>query len=642
MTTTISIDTGGTFTDGFVTRDGQAVSVKVFTTPHDVTVGMFECVQAAADALEVDVERLVTGTDTFRFSSTIVTNALLEGRGAVVGAIVTADRESRDTDELIQRELLRPDLVIAVPADGPRDAVEAAIETLLDRGAQVLAVSLDGSHVDPSAERGVRRVVRELFPAHYLGSIRTFLASDITPLPDTAVRTHTAVMNAHVHDLLARGMYGAENRLRTMGMPHPFLLVQSHGGVARTSKTLALHTFNSGPAAGALGGLAAGSEFGSAAPVSFDVGGTSTDIALLSNDRLSTTWDTGISGLPVHLPVVPVESFAVGGGTIAWIDDGSLRLGPRSAGAHPGPACFDRGGAEPTVTDANLLLGFLDATSFHGGRFPLRPDLAEGALARLGGSLGWSAVEVAREIRRAAAEEMASHVRNLLTEADVPPTGAALVAYGGGGGLHAAAVAELVGIRQVVVPWQAAVFSAVGVSTLDIRHVYPLWLGPDVTTEAATELLDAARRDMDAESQTWDGVRVELSVIDFATGDLLWRESWATPPTKDVLAEFWQPATAAAKAAVTPLAVLTTCAPLGRQSSNPTNAAAAVAAEATVTVDWGDGPESNRRVTATTEPADGFEITGPAVLVTTDTTVSVPQGWRLVKQGPWLRMTEAT
>ena len=640
MASTINIDTGGTFTDGFFTHRGRSLSVKVFTTPHDVTVGMFECVEEGAARLGISISELLTDLQSFSFSSTMVTNALLERRGTAVGLLTSEGPEREAAEALVRSGFLRPELVHAVPAAPDQEALAGAIEALLDRGAQVLAVSLSGSSDDPAVERSTRLIVREAYPTHYLGSVRVFLASDISPLPEPAERTQTVVLNAFVHDLVWRATYGVEDRLRALGMRVPLMLVQSHGGLARTAKTLALQTYNSGPVAGALGTLGAMRADAGPQPLAFDVGGTSTDIALVHPKQLALRWQAELCDLDVHLPVVPVHSYATGGGTIAYAEEGALRLGPRSAGAHPGPACFNRGSDEATVTDANLLLGLLDPDSFHGGTFQLHRELAENALAKLGAALGREATEVAREVRELADEQMAVGVRKVLDEAGVAPQNACVVSYGGGGGLHAAAVAARVGVPQVLVPWSAAVFSAVGVSTLDLAHVYPLLLNDGTDDSAGLDLLEAARRDMLAEGERIEDGTVELQLVETGEGSQVRATtSWSGPPSEADFTTAWRAVVEGAAELKRPLGVL-------RVSRAATAVAAAgpeVAAEPRaeeIEVDWGNGPQVTARLVLEAAPAEGWAVSGPAVIAIPQTTVAVPPRWRASLQGTWLQLKE--
>ncbi len=640
MAVTINIDTGGTFTDGVFTRDGTILGVKAFSTPHDLTVGMLECVDAGASALGIPVEQMLAETEAFRFSSTIVTNAIIERRGPRVGLLVSAGAEQTlygDTCVLAVAGYVYRDLIAGVREPINPAAVAESVETLLDRGARVLAVSLDGSWRDPSAERAVRNIVRGLYPTYYVGSVRVFLASDISVLPGAQARTNTIVLNALVHDYLAKSVYPAEEKLRRRGMRCPMLLVDGHAGLARSAKTLAIQTHNSGPAAGVSGAaaLADSMRVGSGPVVTLDIGGTSSDVSVADAQSLAIVWSKLLDGLPVHVPSVSVDALPYGGGTMASVDNGELHLGPKSAGAYPGPACFDRGGEDATVTDANLLLGLLDAGGFHGGRLSLRLDHAQQALDRLGQRLGLEAVVVARRICRMADAGIAKGVSKVLRRRGARPEEATLVAYGGGGPLHAAAVAGLAGIRHVFVPGMSSVFGALGVSKPDVHHVYPLIVGEDSAAPAFDRLLDAARRDVKAEGFPLESALVNLAVVNRSSGAVLWQHARiALPDAKSVLAGPLDDAVAIARSGTDTLLVLTTtlatarAAEGGKGTENVAADQQPVAGERAV--DWGNGTVATAILQCAAVPR-GRPVEGPALVASADKTIAVPPGWILTR-----------
>lgn len=625
MSVTVNIDTGGTFTDGVFTRDGAVCGVKVLTTPHDLTVGMLECIEAGADAFDLTLDELVAETEALRFSSTIATNLIIERRGPAVGLLVDAgetDSLYGERGDVVEAGLVRADLVEPVGDPYDQEAVAAAVERLLDRGARVLVVSLDGSWDDPAGERSVRDIVRRLYPAYFLGAVRVFLASDLSVLPGTAERTNVAVLNAYVHERLARNLYRAEEDLRRRGLRRPLLLVEGNAGLARTAKSLAIGTYNSGPVAGVFGAAnsAATGRDGVTVAVTLDVGGTSADVSIADDRGLQVGWTARVAGIPVHLPSIEIDALAVGGGTIAWLDGGSLRLGPHSAGAFPGPACFDRGGAEPTVTDVNLVLGYLAPDGFHGGRLPLSRELAERALSPLAAELGVDVVAAARRVRRLADETIAAGVTAVLARRGVAPEHCVLVAYGGGGPLHAAGVARLAGIPRLIVPPHAAVFSALGVSGLDVRHRYPLLLDGEVTPHHVAQLVDQARRDMVAEGFAVSDVRVDLEVVDPETSQSLWHSTWPGLDQLTTVGEGvddvpWPPDSKGA------LLVLTATADTPHADVSVTRLAPAERGE--TVVDWGDGPVTTARL-AVDALAPGTEIDGPALVTGPDTVIAVP------------------
>jgi len=635
MAVTINIDTGGTFTDGVFTRDGRAFGVKAFSTPHDLTVGMLECVEAGAEALGLGVEEMLAEATAFRFSSTIVTNAIIERRGPRVGLLVSAGEERAlyGNAGLLSGGYVTPELVLGVAEPLDAGTVTVAVEELLDRGARVLAVSLRDSWRNPASERALRSIVRELYPAYYVGAVRVFLASDISALPGPAARTNTIVLNALVHAYLARSIYPAEEKLRRRGLRCPLLLVDGHAGLARAAKTLAIQTHNSGPAAGVSGAVALADTLraGSGAVITLDIGGTSSDVAVADARSLAIAWTREIEGLPVHVPSVRVEALGFGGGTIARATDGVLRLGPQSAGAHPGPACFDRGGEDATVSDANLLLGFLAADGFHGGQMPLSRARAEDALGRLATGLGTDTVALARSIREDTARGIADGISALLHARGAAPAHATLVAYGGGGPLHAAEVASLAGIRHVVVPAMSSVFSALGVSRLDLHHVYPFAHdGTEAPQQALSRLIETATRDVQAEGFDPSAALLDLDVVERDSGNALWRHhGTACNAAQRTLHDVLPQALAAAASTEATLLVLTArliAANGSADAGSPLPAAEGRASEREV--DWGDGP----RATAVLDcdaivPA--APVHGPALLVGADKTIAVPAGWIL-------------
>lgn len=635
MAVTINIDTGGTFTDGVFLRDGEAHGVKTFSTPHDLTVGMLECVEAGAESLGLPVEQMLAETTAFRFSSTIVTNAIIERRGPRVGLLVSEGARP----ELVEAGYVSADLVLGVREPLEAAAVAGSVETLLDRGARVIAVSLEGSWHDASAERAVRNIVRSLYPTCYVGSVRVFLASDVSALPGAQARTNTIVLNALVHDYLARSVYPAEERLRRRGMRCPLLLVDGHAGLARSAKTLALHTHNSGPAAGVSGAAALADTLRAASGlvVTLDIGGTSSDISVADSRSLAVAWSRDLEGLRVHVPSVAVDALPYGGGTIASASGSELRLGPQSAGAHPGPACFDRGGEQGTITDANLVLGFLDPGGFHGGRLALRAERSRKVLGDLARELRMEATELARRMRRMMEKGIAAGIAGLLRRRGAQPEGATLVAYGGGGPLHAASIAGLLGIRHVAVPALSSVFSALGVSKLDVQHLYSVSLDGESPAGSLDRALDAAARDVKAEGFPVDAALAKLEAVNRDTGEALWRrDGIRLSEAGRTLHAALDEAVSAAKSREDALLVLTTVVPSGRTGEEGHRAPPdAVSGEGTAprerAVDWGSGPVPTA-IHAASSVACGQRIAGPALVVSDDQTIVVPPGWSLERR----------
>ncbi|HVW68805.1 MAG TPA: hydantoinase/oxoprolinase family protein, partial [Steroidobacteraceae bacterium] len=364
---TIDIDTGGTFTDGFIVHGAQVRAVKVPTTPHDLTICFAECIRACAEAFGMPPAKLLMQTDIVRFCNTIGTNTIINRDGVKVGLIVTAGHEHLAPTEQgdAPAPLIAPDLVAGLPeavtaagasvhAPDPV-TVLALAQSLIDRGARALVVALANSERNPVHERSVRDVIKREYPRDYLGSVPVFLASEISTRSGYAERINTAAVNAYIHAKLARLLYKAGEDLRQHDYRGVLFIGHNNGAAARVAKTRAINTYNSGPAAGLLGARAIGRLYGCDNVVSTDMGGTSFDIGIVSNGRVGLTLQPDVEGFRCNMPMMSIRALGAGGGSIAGVFDGVLRVGPRSAGAVPGPACFDRGGSQPTVTDANLV-----------------------------------------------------------------------------------------------------------------------------------------------------------------------------------------------------------------------------------------------------------------------------------------------
>ncbi|HEY0837483.1 MAG TPA: hydantoinase/oxoprolinase family protein [Azospirillum sp.] len=473
---TIDIDTGGTFTDGFFAHGEEFRTVKVPTTPHDLTSCFLDCIRAGADAFGVPVDRLLREAEVVRFSNTIGTNAIIERTGAKIGLIVTKGCEhlAPTADAEGKAPLVAPDMVLGtmvLGTDAGGDTVLETAQTLIDRGAHCLVVALHGADADPAPERAVRAVIKAEYPRDYLGSVPVFLSTDVTRRSGYQERINSAVLNAYIHGKLTRLLYKAGEDLRRNGFPGQLLIGHNNGAAARVAKTRAINTYNSGPAAGLLGAREIGALYGADLVVSADMGGTSFDIGFVRAGEPSHALRPDVEGFRCNLPMLAIRALGAGGGSIASVDGGRVRVGPRSAGALPGPACFDLGGTEPTVTDANLALGLLDPDYFLGGRKRLNAEKAAAALeSRVAGALGVSVEEAAWRVRAAVDADMGQATRHLCEE--VGGRDPLMVVYGGAGPLHACAVAAMAGIRRIVVTPFSAVFSAYSSSLMDVGHLY--------------------------------------------------------------------------------------------------------------------------------------------------------------------------
>ncbi len=487
----IGIDTGGTFTD-FVRLDERGLVVyKLRTTPEDPSRAILDGIAHLSDGSAGDIVH----------GSTVATNAVLERKGARVALIATAGFEDvlrigRQTrSELynfflpLPRPIVEPDLTFGIverldasgaviePLDG------AALETLTDRlraqGAEVAAVCLLHSYVNPAHER---RVAERLRRDGWLVSV----SSEVLPEYREFERWSTTAVNAYVSPLIDRylgrlereldrlGADGAPARRRASGAVAGRLsIMQSNGGSISSSlaRAEAVRTVLSGPAAGVVGAQAVARAAGFPRLISFDMGGTSTDVSLVDG-RIATSTDSRIGDFPVRLPVIDIHTVGAGGGSIAFIDSGgALRVGPRSAGSVPGPVCYGAG-TELTVTDANLLLGRLDSTFFLGGRMPIETDRTLAIAKTMAREVKLTVGELAEGIVRVANANMERAIRVVSVERGHDPRRFALVAFGGAGGMHACEIARTLDIATVVVPRHAGVLSALGMLVADVTRDY--------------------------------------------------------------------------------------------------------------------------------------------------------------------------
>jgi N-methylhydantoinase A len=476
----LGVDVGGTFTDLVAIVDGRVVTAKVPTTPADQS----EAVMATIEAADLDPGRV----DAFAHGMTVATNALLERKGARTALVTTEGfrdileigrqdrpslydlRESRPEPlvprerRVTVRERMGPGGEIT-PLD--EESLERGIKRLREAGVEAVAVCLLFAFLHPEHERRVGEAVREALPEAHVS-----LSSEVLPEFREFERCATTAADAYLAPLLGAYLERLSERVREAGVPAP-LVMQSSGGIAPLE--LAVHeaaaTLLSGPAGGVVGAAHAAGASDHRDVLTFDMGGTSTDVAAVVDGAALTTTETVVAGVPVKLPMIDVHTVSAGGGSIAWADaGGALRVGPHSAGADPGPAAYGAGGEEPTVTDANLLLGYLEDGRELGGRVTLRRHLAEAALERLGERLGMEAEEAARGVIRVADTEMVRALRVISVERGLDPREFALVAFGGAGPMHACSLAEELGIETVLVPRASGVLSALGLAMSDLRR----------------------------------------------------------------------------------------------------------------------------------------------------------------------------
>ncbi len=496
----LGVDVGGTFTDAALLTPDGLVTAKAPSTPSDQSEGVLAAVEAAlssAGARAGDVERFVHGM-------TVGTNALLEGRVARTALLATEGFV--DLEELGRQarpELYRlcashppplvpPELRVPVPERAGPDGVlrpldERRLRALVRErcgDVEAAAVCLLWGFRHAEHERAVAQLLEAELPGVHVSS-----SHDTAGVFREYERCATTIVDAALSPLLRRYLERLAERAGDAGLPEPEVMLSS-GGVAGAGIAArhASWTVLSGPAGGAVGAARSAERAGFGDAVCLDMGGTSCDVSVAIAGRAGETGGREVGGRALALPMVDVHTIGAGGGSIAWRDaGGALRVGPRSAGADPGPACYGRGGGEPTVTDANLLLGHLDSGSPLAGGVTLDRDAAEHALARLGESVGMTAEETAAGAVRVAGTEMARAVRVMTVERGIDPRPLALVAFGGAGPLHACAIADELGMRRVVVPRASGVLSALGLVVSERRRELvrsELLSGDELTREA--------------------------------------------------------------------------------------------------------------------------------------------------------------
>ena len=475
----IAIDIGGTFTDVVATGPDGMRAVKVPSSHADPVAAVELGIRAIAAAGGIDAR----ATTRFVHGTTVATNAVLTRRGARLGLLATAgfedvleigrQKRSRmydlfqppETPVFLAPRRRRVGIAERIAADGsviePLDeaGVRAAIALLLERHqVESLAVVYLFSFRNPHHERRTREIAGEVAPG-----LPVSLSSDIDPVFREYERTCVTAFDAYVRPVMAGYVERLGAGLARAGVTAPVEMMQSRGAVADAARILErpVVALLSGPAAGALGGAVAGSRSGHPNCVTLDMGGTSTDIAVINDGRMVATREGRIGGYPLRVQMVDVHTIGAGGGSIARLDDGgALKVGPDSAEADPGPACYGRGGTAPTVTDASLVLGMLDPASFAGG-IRLERARAETSLAGIGTRLG-SLQCAAQGILTVCNEAMAEAIRAVTVRRGIDPRGFALVALGGAGPVHAGRVARALGMRTVVVPLRPGVLAAEG------------------------------------------------------------------------------------------------------------------------------------------------------------------------------------
>jgi N-methylhydantoinase A len=499
----LGVDVGGTFTDAVLALDGRLVTAKAPTTPDDQSRGVMAAIAAALQR----AGRPPADVEAFAHGMTVATNALLEGRGARTALLATEGftdvielgRQARAQLYRLcaahPKPLVPPQRRVAVPEralpdgiDRPltQDAVDAVLDRLAALEPESVAVVLLHSYAHPEHERALGEAIAARLPG-----VHVSLSHDVVGTFREVERAATTEVDAALSPLLSRYLDALARRTQEAGLPEPDIM-QSSGGLAplRTAASHAALTVLSGPAGGAAAAALIAAQTGVGDLLCFDMGGTSCDVCVVDGGVVRETSGREVGGRTLALPMVDIHTVGAGGGSIGWRDaGGALRVGPRSAGADPGPAAYGRGGSEPTVTDANLVLGRLDPHAELAGGVTLDLDAARAAVRALGDRLGLDEAACAEGIVRVANAEMIRALRVMTVQRGVDPRGYALLAFGGAGGLHATAIADELGIDRVVVPRASGVLSALGLAVADRRTDIrrSVLLAGEALTDAAIE-----------------------------------------------------------------------------------------------------------------------------------------------------------
>ena len=499
MTRTIGIDTGGTFTDLVrIDSDGRISIEKAFSTPAAPEDAVFDVLERLAG--DDPVESVLADAGRFAHGTTVSTNALIQRKGARVGLVTTRGFEdtlvigrgpigrvgglphaqamdflhTEPPEPLVPRRLTRgigervtvTGEVLAPVDDGQ---VRDAISELLAEGIESLAVCLLWSFRAPAHEQRVREIAAGMAPG-----LQVSLSSDVAPRLGEFERLVTTVVNAFIGPVTERYIGALQDRLAGRGLASPVQIMKCSGGVTLPDQAAAqaVSIVNSGPIGGLVAARHVGAALGHDNVITCDMGGTSFDVGLIAGGVFEEDAQPFLDqGLPVLAPSIRVVTIGAGGGSIASADGYRLRVGPESAGADPGPACYGRGGERPTVTDALVALGIVDPANFFGGRYALDPTLAERAIARhVGEPLGLDSVEAAAGIYEVVTARMADLIRKVSIESGNDPRDFCLFAYGGATGAHCAVFAAQLGIKKVIVPYAAPVFSAYGIALSDVLY----------------------------------------------------------------------------------------------------------------------------------------------------------------------------
>jgi N-methylhydantoinase A len=531
------IDIGGTFTDCvLVDQTGQVITTKAPSTPHDFSEGMLSAMQAAAKKVNLTLPDLCGAVTLLSHGTTVGTNTIIQKSGAKVGLITTKGHsdvihmmrgsrgltgrdirlvvhfpESRKPDPIIPKRLIegvseRVDCFGNVVVPLNETETEEAVRRLLANGVEAIAVCFLWSFKHADHERRAREIVRSIDP-----NLFVTCSHELVPKWGEYERTTAVALNAYIGPSTSGYIKNVDGRLTELGYRHPLGITQCGGGTISAARAIEapLLTLDSGPVSGVTGSKYIGDLMGYRNIITTDMGGTSFDVGVIYDGNPAFSYLSLVNQYEYFLPKVDIQTIGSGGGSLAWIDEttGTLKVGPESAGAVPGPVCYGRGGEVPTVTDADLVFGYLNPENFAGGSIRLDKARAERAIGKLADRLGMGLLECAAGIATIAEFQMADLIRKVTVEKGFDPRDFVLFAFGGAGPAHAAVFARELGVDKVVIPQKetASVWCAFGAASADVLHVYERVdiqsspFDPGRVSASFAALVEKARRQLENE-----------------------------------------------------------------------------------------------------------------------------------------------
>jgi N-methylhydantoinase A len=641
VTRLINIDNGGTLTDFCLVEGDDVRYTKTLTTPYDLSRCLFDGLTRVSELVygEPQLAALLQSTDYIRYSTTQGTNALVQRAGPRLGllladsAVAAGLAATRGQEDLLAALIGDRWAVISLEKDDDALSQElvTSVNDLSARGARRLVVAISGAD-GADGEARIKRLLLKLYPRHLLGAVPLLFSWELVADSDDIRRTWSSLLNAFLHPSMELFLFNADRRLRDARARQPLRIFRNDGGSSRVSKSAALKTYSSGPRGGLEGTRALASHYGLRHLVMVDVGGTTTDIGVVTDGAIRVDRRGMIDDAPSSLELAAITSYGVGGSSIFRVLDGQIQVGPDSVGAAPGPACFGLGGDEATLTDVLLLTGLLDPATYLGGAMVLHPDRSAKAIeAKIAGPLGITLDEALRQMEDAHVGAIARALLDTTTVA----ADTVLAAFGGGGPMTVCGAARKAGARQVLIPRTAAVFSAFGIGFSDLSQRYEQPLpdaDPATISAVADRLLQAGERDLYAEGIEPGECTARFSIT-VERGDTESVIDLADP--QDAAAHLRHSDRASLELVLLSPLPHVTLGPAGDIAASPASA------DGTRLLRDGQGGRAEVPVYALLSQPPGAQALGPAVIEGPFFTMQVPAGWQFATTAAGdLRLTD--